>query len=613
MPAADHRPCRPPTRRAASALALLIAVPALAQLAPDVPPAATTTPQRQTLAEFLDSLSDNVLNADRSEIYRIEGRKRIVTLRSGWTATLDEQASGRLANGGGGPGTAGPPGKSFEIGRDTDTWQWRLYTRKDSTSRESGVSGAWTLAPGWQLRGQSFNLRDPDTSVKRRETDAGLRFGDASAWVEPILRRVALNDPRPAAAGLVQPDATFAGMRAAWRPDPVPGLTLQAEIQRALSSHTEPGHERLADGRTELGADYRLDGLGLPGARVYWREALDLGLLASDGLDERTTYQRTVGGEIGDGSPDGRIYLQWREHSLSESRNALLVVGWRHAFAPAPRWRFETMIEQAEPAQGPSAIRSTTLGLRATHSAHPHHTLTVETEAVRSSLKDSAYGSVKYTHRLTENTLAAWRVQVTDQHPHEPGLIPSTETKASFGWAWREPVERQTYTLWRYTLIDREQHGEPAPTPDASDRRAYIALGQVGGHWFEASEWSLRGSRRWDYDEAVAEGSRRVTTLVVARHTWPIYRRWSGSAHLAQRRDRFDATQTGIGAEIGYRLSSKASLAIGYNLKGVDDSELELDDRLKKGFTIRLRFSVDTAAARWLDPTMEQVRAAAGW
>lgn len=616
-PSERHRRLAPVARQAGVlAIALLWAGPVLAQRAqvPAAPAPAASAARSETLAEFLDSLADNVLNADRSQLYRTEGKKRIVSLRSGWSVTLDEQANGRLVNAAGGPGTAGPPGKSFAFARDTDEWHWRLYTLKDNTGRESGLSGSWNWAPLWQLRGETYQLRDDGNGVRRRDSEFGLRFGESAAWVEAIVRRASLDDPRDAALGKMKPSADFAGLRASWQPPDLPGLTLQATALRSLDAQTAPGDERLAQGRTEIGADYRIDPALLPGARVYWREALTLGLLASDGLDERTTYQRIVGGEISDGSEEGRVYLQWREHSLSDSRNALLVAGWSHVFEPAPRWRLNTLVEQAEPAQGPSAIRSTTLGLRASHSAHPHHTLSAETELVRSSLKDSAYGALKYTHRLTENTLAAWRVSVSDQHPHEPGTVPSIEYKASAGWAWRDPEHRRLYTLSRYTLIDRRFDGEPVPLPDASDRRAHILLAQVGNRWGDdgSREWSLRGSRRWDRDDAFDAGALRSTDLVIARATVPLYGRWSIGAHVATRRASFAPTETGLGAELAYRLSDKAALAIGLNLRGIDDDELELDDRLRKGFVIRLRFSVDAAAARWLDPPMDAVRAARG-
>ena len=45
-------------------------------------------------------------------------------------------------------------------------------------------------------------------------------------------------------------------------------------------------------------------------------------------------------------------------------------------------------------------------------------------------------------------------------------------------------------------------------------------------------------------------------------------------------------------------------LAVGYNPRGFRDHEIEVDERLKQGPTLRLRFSIEAALARWLDPPM---------
>ena len=49
-------------------------------------------------------------------------------------------------------------------------------------------------------------------------------------------------------------------------------------------------------------------------------------------------------------------------------------------------------------------------------------------------------------------------------------------------------------------------------------------------------------------------------------------------------------------------LLESGRLAVGYNPRDMSDNELAIDDRLGKGFTLRLRFSIESALARWLDP-----------
>jgi hypothetical protein len=121
---------------------------------------------------------------------------------------------------------------------------------------------------------------------------------------------------------------------------------------------------------------------------------------------------------------------------------------------------------------------------------------------------------------------------------------------------------------------------------------------------------SLRISRRWDYDDGIQGGALRTTDLVVARATHDLRGRWTVSAHAASRRDSFAPRQNGLGAELGFKLSKRVALALGYNLRGIDDSELAIDDRLAKGVTLRLQFSIEAALARWLDPPLAAAQSA---
>lgn len=588
-----RRPC-PPRRPAACVLALCAAGGAWAQPAP----------QPQTLVEFVDSLSDNAINADPSQIYRVDGQRRVIRLGQSLSLSLDERGSGRLSNAGTGPGTAGPPGKTYEIVDADDPWRWRLYSQRDSTGREGGLESHWRFAPDWELRAQTLRLSDSDTGITRRDSELALRRGVPGLWVEALVRRAGLADPRAAPTlGTDRAEADFAGLRTQWQPQALPGLSLMAQAQRRLSSRLGSGDADLARSRTEVGADYELTrGDGRP-IRLYWREALELGLLSSSGgLDERSTYRRVLGSDFGDGSPDGRLYLQLRQRSLADRRDALAVAGWRHTWRPAPRWRLESLAEQAQPVAGPSAIRSTTLGLSANQSAHPHHTMRIETEVVRSSLRNSAYLGFKYTNRFSENSVTAWRLSTSETRPKDGLSVPTNELKASVGWGWREPAERRFVTLWRWTAIGRQAHADPVPIGTEGDRIAHILFTHFGYTLAPDTLATLRVSHRRDRDDDLNAGALRSTNLVILRGAVPVQGRWSLSVHAARRTDAIDAAQNGYGAEIGYKLSDKAVLALGYNPRGIDDSELAVEDKLGKGVALRLRFSIEAALARWLDP-----------
>ncbi len=596
---------RPPLPRHL-ALAALAGLPTFLLTAHAAEPDKGRPPVVQTLPEFLDSLSDNALSTDRRQIYRVDGKRRYVTLGSSWTAVLDEQVAVRLGSTGSGPATAGPPGRALAVLNSAENTRSRIYVQDDSTGRETGAAVAWNFRPDWTLRTQAYRLRDNSSGILRTEAESALRFGPSTLWVEGLIRHAELDAEGAAPQGWAdnKPDANFIGARAFWQP--LPSLSLSAQTQRAIRPDPLPGDEGMYNSRTEFGADYRpqLSGM-LTGLRLYWREATRLGLLSSEGVDERTTYRSVAGASMPDGSPEGSVYTELRRHSLMSDEDALVVLGWRHTLEPAPQWRINTTLETAEPVGGQTAIRSHTVGLSVSQSAHPSHSMLVETEAVHSSLSHSSYAAFKLTNRLTENSLTAWRLSITDDRPKPAtGGTGTTNLKASVGWGWREPEERRFNTLWRYSLIGRNAQGANITTPYVADRRAHIVFGQGGWDFSDRSDIVLRGSQRWDRDESFEGGALRRTQMWVVRSSVNIDEHWVLSAHGATRGDSAGPRQSGLGAEVGYNLSRKVALAIGYNPRGFDDGELELDDQLKKGLTLRLRFAIDTALARWLDPPM---------
>ncbi|MEY2892978.1 MAG: hypothetical protein RJA98_2886 [Pseudomonadota bacterium] len=581
---------------------------------PRSPPAMVPVPvpAPQTVAEFLDSLSDAALGADRSQIYRIDGQRRSVKLSRSWMVSLDEASASRLRHPGVVPSAAGPAGRIFELLYDGEPTHAQLYTQRDGGGRESGVRLQRALSADWGLRVQSLSRHGADETLRRHDAELALRRGDDARWIEGVWRRASLDF-----AGETPPTSStqLLGLRAGWAPPSQPGLTVSASALHAFGAHTPPDQGDRARSMVSVGADWQPGWAGLPSLRLYARDALRLGLLASDGLDERATYRRQLGAAWSDGTPGGSIYTEWRQHSLSDDRDQLAVFGWQHRWQPEavlPGWTLESLIERAEPLGGPSAIASTTLGLRARHSVSGLSSINAQSEWVRSSVKDSVYLRGRLVQRLSVNTLSAWGLSLAQDVPKDPVGVPVTGLKASAGWGWREPEAQRWNTLWRYTLALRSAQGDGVTTPGVADRRAHIGLAHLGWQLSEADALSLRGSLRFDRDESWQAGATRRSELWVWRGTHMLSTRWSMSLHAASLRDDALGRVPGWGGELGLQLSRKASLALGYNPRGVNDTELALDDRLERGVTLRLRFSIENALAGWLDrPWQGAVHAAA--
>jgi hypothetical protein len=575
--------------------------------APDATPTTTTGPvdnlkQRiedtlDSWEEFLNELLIDALGPNYERRYRVFGQKKTVDLGKRWTLSLDERQTGLLNSAGVGIPAAGRPSRTFELTHIGKRSDWRFYNQQDGTGQENGGSVATQLSENWSLRTSGRRLHDDTVTIARTDAQMGLRYGPRELWVEGFLHHALLEDTaRREPWTDSRPSANFAGVQTQW--EAAPGLAFSAQHQRAIQPEMAPGDERLADARTEFGADWRPGGRW-SGSRVYWREAPQLGLLSSAGVQERTTYKRVIGGEVPEGSPDGMVYAQIRQESLVSDDDALLVLGWRHTRQLAPKWQAQSLIESGIPVAGENAVRSTLLDLRIQHNDFPRRAFGSEIQAVRTPILNSDFISGDFTQRLGLNTLFVTRASATALKPRLAGEIPITSGDVSVGLGWQEPDERNFSTFWRYSLLGRDPDVDTI-LPGAAKRRARIVFSEFEHRPSEQLDLLLRASRRWDRDESFNAGAQRITDLVVLRPTQQIARRWRLGVHYAHWKDSFHGVKRGYGTELSVQMNRKIVLALGYNVKGIDDGELATNDRLGKGVTLRAYIPTEATLKYWL-------------
>jgi len=590
-----------PPEDAASAPAVPVATP------PDNTMGAISERIETTLdswQEFLDELLLDAFGPNPERRYRVFGQRKTVDLGKRWTLALDERQTGILTNAGVGIPAAGQPARTWELLHDGNINQLRFYNQRDGSGRENGASAITRIAPGFVLNTRGLKLHDDTVGVQRTDAQTGLRVGSSELWVEGFVRHTQLEDTalRENWAD-PKPRANFGGIQAQW--EAAPGLTFGAQHQQAIKPDMAPGDERLASARTEFGTDYRPGGRW-SGSRLYWREATQLGLLSSAGVEERTTYKRVFGAETPEGSPDGMVYAQIRQKSLIDDKDALLVLGWRHTEEFWDHWKAQSLIESGIPIAGENAVKSTTFDVRLSKNNYPNHAFLTELQLVRTQIKNSGFASIDYTQRLTRNTLGLLRGSFTAVRPHDTSIdVPVNSGDATVGWGWQEPEERRLSTFWRYTFLGREALQDNVVEPGVADRRARVVYGE--GTWQARKELTLllHGARRWSRDDSYNAGELRTTNLTVLRATQQIAKRWQLAFHGGRYIDNTLPAENLFGTTLSVQLNHRIVLSLGYNFKGVDDGELAGDDRLSKGVTARLYIPTEAILTHWLKPGAE--------
>lgn len=614
------------------------------QVAEPVPQVAepASGPTRERPREFLDSLSDTTLTNDTQQIYRQNGRRREVDLGAGWIIALDEREAPVLSSTSGSPDNAVRPGRMLGLVLRRPAVGADLWYERGATENLWWLSGERQLDEAWTLSGSSHDLRSNlddwpglgPTELRRQDHWAGLRWrspgrGQSSEFG---LRQSRLS-PGPESALAPAGRSTQALWRWRWQ-DTAPGWSVATELSHPVGPRSEVADvdgPRLA---VELGRQLGPAGWW-PGARLYWQEAPWTSLLTEDSLLTRNAaWHRTVGVELpygrapelsaaepqaaGAATPHfqsvpgdtrsisagwgtgGAFYSQWRQHSLADHADRLWLLGWRHGWAMPQRWRLETRVEQAMPLAGDTPLRSLQLGERLSFGDFPRRSVSTDLTLVRADTSDSAYLALKQTERLADDWLGVLVFSAQRKQPHGEPDAGLNDARIALAAGWRDPEERRLHILGRYTLALRgadSAYRDPA----TGDRQAHILLGYLSVLADPATTWTLRATTRLDHDQALGAGSPRRTSMLLGRATVDGAGRLSLSAHLARRTDTIDGPASSYGAELGLRLSRLAVLALGFNPRGFADNELAVDEQPRKGWTLRLRFTIEGAIGRWLD------------
>jgi hypothetical protein len=579
-------------------------------------PAAGTVRERP--GEFLDSLSETALTADKQAIYRSHGRRREVDLGEGLVAAFDERQGSALSSASGAPDTASQPARMIGLTLQRPASRADLWHERGGDYRLWRLDGSVRLGRDWAAIAGSRSLTSSiddwsdltSIALRRHDHMLGLRWQDPQgAWSSEFGLRRSQLAPEPASALAPEGAANLLFWRGRWHDEQQSGLSLSAQLTGPVGHRSE--QTDLDRPGLTLGASQRLGPTSWwPGARLFWQEAMPATLLAQDdALTRSAVWRRTLGLELPYGGAaggllPGALYTQWRQHSLIDAADRQWVLGWRQGWPVAPGWTLETRAEQVVPAGGSSPKRSLQLGERLAHRQFPYRATTVDASAVNADTSDSAYLSIRHTERLADDWLGMLRLNASRKQPHGLPQAGLSDARLALAVGWRDPEARNLYILGRYIFAWRE--ADPSyHDPATSDRAAHVVQGHVGYRAGPLS-YGLRLGRRFDQDERYGAVAPRRTDVVLGRLTLDDAERISWSAHVAQRIDPVEGSTFGYGAEAGLRLSRLVVLALGYNPRGFADNELTVDEKPRQGWTLRLRFSIEAAIGRWLDAGRSQ-------
>lgn len=531
----------------------------------------------------------------------------------------------------------------LDVRHDGDTLQARVYGQKtekgfNNASSSSGIGygnartelgakATYAARPGLRLTAEALSSKDDITDGEKKGAyvggaydvnpqvtiDLGVRRSTqsgAGATVPAVgavygLPTTSIN---PSTGGtLLDPTAVVTQANEPYSTTSVKGkVTIRptdrtsvfVEGERALSQneHDQYGHA------LAVGGDYRFSDIG----RVYARAEKATGLGGDYGLNGGNTSQSAlVVGVDTQYMKDGQLFSEYRLRDAINGQQAVAALGVRNVWKIADGLRLNTAVERVKVLDGdaPSG-RAVALGLDYVGSDLWKGSTRLEwrqdqANNVSHTSTTSWLHTVAVARKLDDNwTLLAKNIYL--QKKSSPWLNTDThDDRFQIGAAWRPVDNNRWATLSRYEYWLQKDQAIPQDirkhivSTDLTyhPNRQWWVTAKVAGKWSQARLACITDPVTGTSSNCVNDKtSMQLLQMRVIKDLTP---RWDISViGNVLGESGFKNRNYGIGAEVGYLVTSNLWLSAGYNFRGVKDKDL-LTDYSQRGAYIRLRFKFD--------------------
>lgn len=469
-------------------------------------------------------------------------------------------------------------------------------------AREAGIKGGLKITESLRLGAEGLYSESVSTGGGVREgifTNAeytittNLKASVGLRFTRQDKKTVgAIAAPGTPASKIADSNVTSVNTKVTWSPEMLPKATVYTEYEQAVD---QPDARMLGVGGTYQIADR---------SRLYARHELISSTSSPFGLSELSQNQNSTAiGLDYDYMKDASAFSEYRVRDAIEGEQALAALGLRNGWNFNPAIKLTTQFERQQPlGNGPDSGQSTSVSVGAQYIGNPLLRAGTRLEWRKSSSQTSILSTVALARKLSldwsilgKNTLS-W----TDQGASTidtSGLSiggPVVRDRFRVGAAWRQTDSNRWAWLGLYeTRYDRD--------PDNSSTRiAHILSSNVNYQPNRQLVLSGRYAFKRVLEKAEGTSDSFNAHLVSGRATFDITEKWDAGIIASTVFDQ-SSLQYGLGAEIGYLITSNLWISGGYNFFGYEDKDFSNGNSTRAGPYVRLRFKFDEEMFRWLE------------
>lgn len=363
---------------------------------------------------------------------------------------------------------------------------------------------------------------------------------------------------------------------------PVPGVA-NASAYGELEVDVHDSSRKLA----AVGGEYLLGGR----SRIYGRHEFISSLSGVYGLNGGQRQNATVFGVDADYTKDGKVFSEYRVRDAISGGDAEAAIGLRKLWRLADGVAFSAGYERVHVLSGKGDAESTAVTTALEYTANPRWKGTTRLELRDGATTDSLLWTLGLAARvdnawtlLGRNTLALSRQRGTADGE-------ALRDRLQVGLAYRDTETNRLDALGRI-----EHRTENDTTQPGIALKRSVELVSVQANYQPRRPFTLtsRLAAKWVSDRSNGLATRSSAQLLSGRASWEFAPGYDFGVNLSTLLDHgARKRQTGLGMELGYRLTDDLWLAAGFNVFGYRDEDFSAGDYTDKGLYLRLRYKFD--------------------
>lgn len=350
-----------------------------------------------------------------------------------------------------------------------------------------------------------------------------------------------------------------------------------------------------------LGGDYQLGSR----TKVYARHELISSLGSSFSLTDSARRNATVLGIDSDVMTDGHLFNEYRVRDAINGREAEAAIGLRNKWSLGDGLALNTNLEHIHAIGSASANESLVLGAGVDYTASPLWKGSARVEFRNASASEQWLLSLGVANKLSRDWTFLGRELYSLNRNKGSASGELLVNRLQFGLAYRDTDSDRFNGLAR---IEHKVEDDSTNPLLALSSRALTLSAHLNYQATKPLILSGRVGARWASDQSNGLSSSSRMQSAGVRATYDINSKWDTSLHASVLHGAGDATQTGLGAELGYQLANNLWLSGGFNFFGYRANDLVGADHTSRGAYLRLRFKFDENLFGAANPSVNQTR-----